>query len=436
METMGTPLYQKIREATFKPQRFFENLPVKTSYWKALLFVYTMWLLYSIGIMLPLLIFFPDWITLLKAIATPLGLLLASLSLIISGLLLFVLAGCIHIALKLLKGTAPFKSTFLATAYSTAMYAFLSIPATLGIIGVWIGGIGLILTGICYLAIIIGAYYGFYVAIVGLSVYHKITKLRAFGGFVLGYIFHTVIFLILLLIIILAILFVQKIYSPLTPSTSQFFSSSPALISETSTTAYPAFKNITAYLGTAPMIDGIITPTDGWFEGGTLSFVKNAVQYSILTKHDRKNLYVSIIFPDTPTWEHAFALYFEQDGTTHDSLLTNGRTDGKYQGAGGPNSWRDAHWKEGWTVADEYESLGKLDGDMHTVYNGTHWNVEWSIPLNSGDEYDIGVDRFPANVGFSIVDWGGGVAQGFWPMYSNPYKTDTWGELILLEKRT
>ncbi len=186
--------------------------------------------------------------------------------------------------------------------------------------------------------------------------------------------------------------------------------------------------NITVYAGTTPNIDGTIKDGDAWYEGEQTSIEARGKNYTIITKHDSENLYILMEWNGTPEWEDMMALYFEQDEGAPDLNLSNGRVDNYYQGhyKYGPESMSDAHYGSGYTVAEQHNGLLKAG------YNAGTWVLEWQVPLRSGDTYDIYVDKYPAQLGFSIINWRDG-AKGIWPPKADPYKALTWGNMVIVD---
>lgn len=185
--------------------------------------------------------------------------------------------------------------------------------------------------------------------------------------------------------------------------------------------------NTTVYAGSSPAIDGTADDRDAWYEGEQNRIEVKGKKYTVTTKHDFENLYILMEWNGAPEWDDMMAIYFEQDNGTPDFNLSNGRVDNYYQGhyKYGPESISDAHhYESGYTVMEEHNGL------LRAGYRNGTWTLEWQVPLRSGDAYDIYVDKYPMQLGFSIINNRGG-AYGIWPPGADLYKAGTWGNMMI-----
>jgi len=188
--------------------------------------------------------------------------------------------------------------------------------------------------------------------------------------------------------------------------------------------------------GGTPDIDGITGASDSWHEGNQMNVESRGKYYTIITKHDYENIYILMEWDGTPEWVDKMAIYFEQDNGGPDQNIDNGLVDCYYQGSSsyGPSSSCDAHYDQNeWSkFGPRYLVTENFDGKVEGKYNDGRWKLEWQIPLNSGDSYDISVDEYPTELGFSIVNWEGG-AKGIWPPAADPYLPETWGKMTIVD---
>lgn len=180
---------------------------------------------------------------------------------------------------------------------------------------------------------------------------------------------------------------------------------------------------ITASSGTTPIIDGDITPEDGWDETQQIHQIsKNADFYTLAAKHDSKNLYIMVKWRGESGYSSSF-IYFEQDGNTHDHNLTTGMADRKHNSAS--NNYMDEHW--GNSEGEEENGMARSN------YSNGYWVYEWLIPLRTGDEHDISVEQYPSNFGF-MVEINNVGKNGFWPYDAAvECSPECWGDIEIVE---
>lgn len=180
---------------------------------------------------------------------------------------------------------------------------------------------------------------------------------------------------------------------------------------------------ITAANGTTPIIDGYQTPEDGWNETQQIYHISNNADiYTLAAKHDSDNLYIMVKWQGELGYTSSF-IYFEQDGVSHDHRLTTGRDDRKHNNA--RNKYMDGRGKE--LTGEEQNGMARSN------YSNGYWVYEWLVPLHTGDENDISVDRFPTNLGF-MVEIGNKNKNGYWPYDAARWCSPRcWGDLMILE---
>ncbi len=185
--------------------------------------------------------------------------------------------------------------------------------------------------------------------------------------------------------------------------------------------------NFTAYRGSAPVIDGMINGDDIWKEGMNARVDVRGTSYLITAKHDTENLYVIMQWKGSPAWNDRIMLLFKQDDEAPDMNMNTGRIDMyslKYE----PAIFED------WHFVDDFRSAEHQDGSAKASYNYNirEMAVEWKIPLNSGDNYDIYIKKYPARLGFSIVSDRDG---GTFPARTHQYDPATWADLDIVDMR-
>lgn len=186
----------------------------------------------------------------------------------------------------------------------------------------------------------------------------------------------------------------------------------------------------TVYSGSAPLIDGITDEKDNWDEGEKTYVSAGGKDYTFTTKHNFENIYILIEWEGTPEWNDRISLYFEQDGRVQDFNLGTGVADNYYQGVSsyGPESFRDAHFEDGYTVSETQ------NGNLKSGYADGIWKLEWQIPMSSGDQYDIDIKNYPTQVGFTIAN-DTGMIRGIWPPDADIYEPRTWGNMTIVDKK-
>lgn len=112
-------LWQTIKQVLFKPGDFFDNLEVKDSYSEPLYF----WLIISMPMQIIISIIYN-----FKAKTQTL------LTLLFTPLLIFIIAGILHLPVLLFRGKGRFKGTFNVLAYTSATSIFYIIPFFIGIL--------------------------------------------------------------------------------------------------------------------------------------------------------------------------------------------------------------------------------------------------------------------------------------------------------------
>ncbi|MFA4936612.1 MAG: YIP1 family protein, partial [Candidatus Methanoperedens sp.] len=314
-----------------------------------------------------------------------------------------------HLAVRLMKGKGSFNNTLKVICYSEAPLNF-----------AWIFYVLMMFASdmeyfeIAKLFVVLwiaSNFYVYYIILAGISVTSGITMPRAFAALMVQLFMFAVIIAV----------FVSGIYLYGT-NTHSGSTSEPYNIKN-----YEKY-NTTVYASSAPQIDGIVDEKDRWYEGESFH-IEGKKYYTITTKHDFENIYILVQWYAPPEWKDDIAIYFEQDGSSPDFNLKNGRTDHYYQGhfKYGPNSFRDAHYDSGYTVSETQ------NGNLKGSYKDGVWNLEWQIPLSSGDVHDIYITNYPTQIGFTIINRMG---WDSWPPNSLPEKPETWGDMTIVAEKT
>lgn len=312
-----------------------------------------------------------------------------------------------HFVIRLAGGKGKIEDTFMVFCYSLSPLNFIWILYFLGpyyfgswisvpLFPLWIGGILYIL----------------FIMIAGISVRSGITKPRALGAAMAQ-----------TLIIILVVFTLVSAWAYQTGTESYVPREVPSIGIEPPPQRY----NLTAYLGYAPVIDGIVNGDDIWNEGMNTRIDVRGTSYLITAKHDKENLYILMQWKGSPAWNDRVMLLFKQDDGVPDLNMNTGRIDMyslKYE----PAIFEDWHFVNNFTTAEHQDGSAKFSFNN----NINEMAIEWKIPLNSGDNHDFHINKYPARLGFSIVSDRDG---GIFPAQAQQYDPATWADLEIVEMR-
>lgn len=333
-----------------------------------------------------------------------------TLTLILS--LLFI--ALMHFVVRLVGGKGKIEDTFMVFCYSVSplnlmwilnfltafplAYGFYSVP--------WI----FILISILWIC---GILYMLYIMITGISVRSGITKPKAFAAAMVQPILIALVFFVIIF------MSPQPSYYPIDPVPQEM----PYIGIDQASQRY----NITAYLGSAPIIDGKVNGDDIWNEGMNVQMDARGISYTITAKHDRENIYVLVQWKGQPVWRDRIMLLFKQNYGAPDIYMNTGRVDMysiKY----------DKSVFEDWHFVNDYITEEHQDGSAKYSLNNNNneMAIEWKIPMNSGDNSDISINTYPAQLGFSIVNEAEG---GFFPPNAHQYDPGTWANLVISDTK-
>ncbi|VVB97427.1 Yip1 domain protein [uncultured archaeon] len=418
--------YARITLASIKtPAEFFQGMSGEgRGYLKPLAYMLVSGIIYNIGIFLGFFVY-PESISLFSSAGFFLTAVLSFLLIIFSIIQTCLYIGLMHLAVLIVGGKAKFNDTFKVVCYSFSPLNFAWIFGFGTFLAISFKNMAVMLVSLpLMMALFVCLLYIYYIEVIGLSVTSGITRLRAFAAVLIQLFIYTMIVFILLMVLVLFFMFTQPInysYSPAPYNTQSYGKYS------TDIRNYEIY-NTTVYAGSTPQIDGIVDTRDAWYEGEKIYTIARGKNYNITTKHDFENIYILMEWEGPPEWEDMMALYFEQDGSTQDFTLTSGLADNYYQGhyKYGPDSFRDAHYDSGYTVSEVQ------NGNLKSSYTDGSWKLEWQIPMKSGDEFDIYIDTYPTQVGFSILNDRNG-ASGIWPPSADMYDPKTWGSMTIVD---
>lgn len=325
-----------------------------------------------------------------------------------------------HFVVLSMGGKGKFEDTFMVFCYSVSLLNmiwilnfFTEFPEVYDFnFGPWILSFSLFHLWIGFFL------YMLFTMITGISVRSGITKIGAFGAAI----FQP-------LVILLVFVFISGITQP--SYNHGIESPVPQEVPTLVTEPPPQRYNLIAFLGSAPVIDGKVNDNDAWTEGAKTEVNAKGKYYSITTKHDRENLYILIQWQGTPQRNEIISLFFEQDSGRPDSNFNTGRVDAYFQiNTDDPPPLVDGHYESGF-ISDQHQD-GSLKVDYYA--NKSEWIQEWKIPLNSGDKDDIFVDKYPAHIGFSIINEREGEG-GILPSTSYKNSPWTWANLEIVDVR-
>ncbi|MBU4076187.1 MAG: YIP1 family protein [Euryarchaeota archaeon] len=321
-----------------------------------------------------------------------------------------------HFVIRLIGGIVKIEDTFMVFCYSVSPLNIIWILNFLSVFpgaydyysGTWIYFLFSLLWIGCILYIL-------YIMITGISVRSGITKPRAFAA---AFVQPLVIILVFLFMIFIPS---QTSYQP--GIEQPVWQEVPYVGIE----APPQRYDLTAYRGSAPVIDGIISGDDRWNEGMNVQMDVRDTSYLITAKHDRENLYVMMQWKGSPAWNDTILLLLKQDDAAPGMNMNTGRID-MYSLKYGHAIFED------WHFVDDFTSAEHQDGSANVSYNYNirEMAIEWKIPLNSGDNYDIYINKYPARLGFSIVNDRDG---GIFPVRAHQYDPATWADLEIVDVR-
>ncbi len=420
--------YARITLASIKnPGKFFDEIKGEgKGYLKPLAYMLVTSIIYNVGIFLGFL-FYPEGIGIFLSLGFVMAAAVLVVLLILSTLQLVFYIVLMHMAVRLVGGKGKFNNTFKVVCYSFSPFSFAWILGLAMFAVISFKSLAAILISLpLILALSTCALYMYYIEVVGLSVTSEITRLRAFAAILIQLFIYAFIAIILLIILVIFFIYAMPINSS--------YSSAPY-----NTQGYERYVsdpqdyekyNMTVYAGSPPQIDGTVDAKDAWYEGEKIHVLARGKYYNITTKHDFENIYILMEWEGAPEWEDMMALYFEQDGDTQDFTLTTGRVDNYYQGhyKYGPDSFRDAHYDSGYIVD------GAQNGNLKSGYENGSWRLEWQIPMKSGDDFDIYIEKYPTQVGFSILNNRNG-ARGIWPPAADMYDPETWGNMLIVDSK-
>lgn len=433
-------------ESVKNPSKFFEKAKIDESgYLKPLFYTLISYAVYNIGLFLWFL-FSPDMQKIGYAdISYSIVILILAVIIfytVITVLFLIFYITLMQLAVRMVGGKGKFKDTLKVICYSYSPLNFawifgLAMPIAL----LFFNEVTALLVSIPFmLALLASVIYIFYIEIVGLSITSEITRLRAFAAFVIQMFLYSIIAMILIFGSVLIYTFVddtQYNYSPDSyGSGNTYDNANPYKSGIDQSLPEPVSYSTKMYFGGTPDIDGITGASDSWYEGNQMNVESGGKYYTIITKHDYENIYILMEWDGTPEWVDEMAIYFEQDNGGPDQNINNGLVDCYYQGSSsyGPSSLNNAHYDQNeWSkFGPGYLASGKFDGKVEGKYNDGRWKLEWQIPLNSGDPFDISVTEYPTELGFSIINQEGG-AKGIWPPDADPYLPETWGTMTIAD---
>lgn len=354
---------------------------------------------------------------------------------IILAVLFFIYVALMHLAILMVGGKNKFNQTFKVICYSFSPmnFAWIFVLVLIAATSLW-NFIGPPVALFPMLGLFASVLYIFYILVTGISVTSEIHRGRAFAALTIQ------LFIIIFIPIILT--YAPALFHQYSTTTLPGYSSTPYPTSsvtstyEKHSTPTPGKYRIRAYAGSPPQIDGIVDDDDKWHEGERFIAEEKERDYYITIKHDFENIYILM------EWEGPFeengniVIHFEQDTNIQDFNLSNGRVDSYYQGfyRDGNFSIHDTHYDSG-----IYTDKERQDGYLKGGYKNGRWTLEWRIPMNSGDKYDIYINNYPTEVGFSITNTlivpVGNVSVSIFPPGADDYDPLTWANMVIIDNK-
>lgn len=326
--------------------------------------------------------------------------------------LLFI--ALMHFVVRLVGGKGKIEDTFMVFCYSVSplnlMWILNFLTAFPLAYGYYSGNLISLVISILWMGSIL---FMLYIMITGISVRSGITKPKAF---VAAMVQPIVIILVFFVIIFMS---PQPSYYPGIDPVPQEM---PYIGIDRARQRY----NITAYPGSAPIIDGKVNGDDIWKEGMNVQTDVKGISYTITAKHNRENMYVLVQWKGQPVWRDRIMLLFKQNDGGPDIYMNSGRVDMyslKYE----KSIFEDWHFVNDYITEEHQDGSAKF-----SLYNNNEMAIEWKIPLNSGDNYDISINNYPARLGFSIINEADG---GIFPTNAHQYSPDTWANLVIADTK-
>jgi len=337
-----------------------------------------------------------------------------------------IYSAVLHLAVFMVKGKGKFHQTFKVICYSASPINFAGLFIFVTVMAFFRGSLTGLST-VILLGLFISMLYMFYIVVVGISVTSDISGSRAFAALMIQILIFAII-----PILAYAPVFFQQYDTSTTPAYSPIPSTIPTY--ENYTPPNPEKYRITAYAGSPPQIDGIIDYEDRWSEGEETIIESGGQYYAVTTKHDFEHIYVLLEWGAPIEEINNIAISFEQDDGKPDFNLSNGRVDSYYQGyyKDGKFVISDTHYDSDYTY--KYTDKEHQDGSLKGSYKNGKWTLEWKLPMNSGDKYDIYVNKYPAELGFSIIDTVI-TPGGIFPPDATDYDPRTWGTMTIVDKK-
>ena len=206
----------------------------------------------------------------------------------------------------------------------------------------------------------------------------------------------------------------------------------PDLVTSTALSRLPLVSSNVAKV--IPTIDGILG--NDWNEANHQEITLHGSDNSSLSSvqvyimNDRVSLYIGFWIPDyTQSTGDILSLFFDQgvEGNNYDRELTVNNEDGK--------SWNGAQliqdlFYNGSEWSSDLNYGGTLDGRAYGSWISNHWEIEFEIPLSSGDALDL--DITPGNtIGFHIqYREEENDSLYFFPQGADAKNTWTWCDLL------
>ncbi|MCZ7385781.1 MAG: Yip1 family protein [Candidatus Methanoperedens sp.] len=407
--------YIRITLASIKtPRKFFEVIKSEgNGYLKPLAYMLISNIVFTAGSFLEF-FFLPETSNVLKVA----GLFIKELVVyyIILAILFFIFVGLIQLAIIIVKGKGGLNQTFKVLCYSFSPINF-AWPFYLAMTASFYLNNGASLIQILFmLGLFASLLYIFYLAVKGIAVTSDVSGVRASAALTMPLLINAVIIFVLLP----GLVFPYYSGEKSTPSSLNSYSKP-----EMDAKSEPIIHNIYVFAGSTPAIDGIKDDKDAWYQGEAVRTAIGASYLTITTKHDFNNIYILMELNGQPAVIDQTMIHLAQDESTPgpDTISRDNSSTARF----------DNYYMRFSNVDYSYNKFDYISENITGRYKNGIYTLEWQIPMKSGNASRIYIDKFPAQVHFSVTNLKNN--NGIWPSYADPNKPETWGNMTILGEK-
>jgi len=405
------------------PRKFFEEIQnERNGYLKPFAYILISNFVFTAGLLLEFFIYNTALLALQATVFYLMGMVVYY---IILAILLFIFVGLIHLGIILVKGKGELNQTFkvLCYSFSPINFAWLFIAFAIGSFNFnEIDEFIIFLLGL--LAIL---FYMLYLAIKGIAVTTYISKARASAALTVPLVISAAIIFFLIPGLISSYDSGEKSI-PNHPNTNSNDISKPIIEPfkpQMDAKSEPIIHNIYVFAGSTPAIDGIKDDKDAWYEGEPVRTAIGDSYLTITTKHDFNNIYILMELNGQPTEMDQTMIHLAQDESTPgpDTNSRDNLSTARFEN----------YYMKFSNVDYMYNKFDYISENIKGRYKNGIYTIEYQIPMKSGNASRIYIDKFPAQVHFSVTNLKNN--ENIWPPDANPNKPGTWGNMTILGEK-